>query len=157
MSNELYQDEKARFARVPKGGSVILTNASTLGTLYVYNAAHWKTVYTCGAHGGYVDCLYITTDETVSRGTHIAIYDPITGLFEHINTFTATLGAGTNATTQPINVLGNTVADAMPSAVSGKKNVRMEPGQMLVTTPTQAITAGKSIQVTAKALEFPAP
>lgn len=150
----LTESRKPRYATKPTNDGVVFTDASPAATAYTYTALTHLTLYTAPAEGCIIDSIIASSDDTVNKTIHIGIYDTGTSELHHLNTIVVTLGAGTNGTTQPINILSLTNAEGLPISSNGKRHIRLKSGQLLVVGIVAAPSSGKKVQVVAMPSDF---
>src|SRR5215212_6791041 len=145
MADTLYEDQKPRFATIPNNSVATFTNASSIDSPYIY--ANQQVVWTAGDNGGVLISVGITSDDTVNRNIYLGLRDPANAMFFHILTVVATLGAGTNGTTNTIDGLGITIAAFLESLANAKKGGVFEAGQQLIAGIPVVPSSGKKLQV----------
>ncbi|MDL5050640.1 hypothetical protein QQ054_32070 [Oscillatoria amoena NRMC-F 0135] len=151
--NILYEDQKARFATLPRNGGLILNNASPIAA--AGNNANFFDIITAGAYGSLVTVAFCINTDTINILTLLGILKG--GVLYHQNTYTVPLRSGDNGTAVPYNLLNNTVAQAYDTGTNGHYYIKLAAGETLRGGTGTAITAGKMLQFFVSVYDFAAP
>jgi beta-xylosidase len=116
-------------------------------------AGTYKTCYTAGANGSKIVALVAsTTDGTTGHLITVAITRSATNYV--VCNVNCPLNAGNDGTVAAVDLLNATINPGLPVDNDGQKYIILKSGDTLSVTFATALTAGKTIYVTAIGADF---
>jgi hypothetical protein len=125
------------FVQTPKITPITIVNA---------DASNQKTACTAGSNGTKVTALFATSDDTSNRVIKVSLTRSATSYL--MAAFTVTTLAGTDGSTDTVNLLDPASWPGLPIDNDGQAYLLLESGDTLTVASTTTVTSGKTVTVT---------